>query len=99
MDWDVGNVFTSDQQLRALDVQVAHEFVGALTAATAHQRFQEFIRTFRIKGCFPYREKLLQNYRKKCHFVEINLRDLNSYDPELLNTLQKYPNKILRRDK
>jgi DNA replication licensing factor MCM5 len=95
MDWDVGNVFTSDQQLRALDVQVAHEFVGALTAATAHQRFQEFIRTFRIKGCFPYREKLLQNYRKKCHFVEINLRDLNSYDPELLNTLQKYPNKIV----
>ena len=67
---------------------------NVLSPSEAQSRFRDFIRTFRVKHTFVYREKLLQNFRKKRHCIEVNLRDLNTYDPLLQDILQKEPNKI-----
>jgi DNA replication licensing factor MCM5 len=93
MDWDVGGVYTSNQQLAP---QTEHLSTASVLPASETQRiFKDFIRTFRDKHRFIYREKLLQNYRRRKYFLEVKVKDLNSYDPRLLEILQKEPNKVI----
>ena len=55
------------------------------------RRRREFIRNFRVGTMYPYRDQLLQRWRKKEHFLEVQLAHLNEYDADLLSMLQNQP--------
>jgi DNA replication licensing factor MCM5 len=95
MNWDVGAVYTSNQELGPSVTNQVFSVGNPVSASEAQKRFRGFIRTFRVKNQFVYREKLLQNFRRKLYFLEISLRDLSSYDPELQDAVQKEPCKFI----
>ena len=101
MDWDgAGQVFSSDQQLHPGGPGGAGGAGGAdgklqTTMKKAKEMFREFVRTFRVGNTFPYREQLIQRYRKREFMLEVQLSDLANYEPVLHDLVQEEPNKYL----
>ena len=88
MDWDQGAVTYSDQQLVAGDGDGG----GQVSKLSIRQRFREFIRNFRQGNNFVYRNQLLQRWRKRDFYLNVDLQDVLSYDPELNDLIQRSPN-------
>jgi len=98
MDWDEGQLFASDQQLRPNGGD--NDIFGdvdepSLDPAKACNKFREFVRGYHIGSIFPYRDQLLQNLRKNKHVLEINLEDLNNFESGLQDLLQEKPGTYL----
>lgn len=69
-----------------------------LTADAAQQRFAEFVRNFRTTAqVFPYREMLVDQYRRGEGTLTVDLSDLNQFDPALLHGLQTRPTEHLKQ--
>ena len=61
----------------------------------AKNKLREFIRNFRNGNIFPYREQLLQRWRKRETFLEIDLAHLQEYDSGLLSKVTEKPTDYL----
>ena len=93
MDWDAGRVFHSDHNLVPQgEVTVAD---GEISLSDARGRFREFVRNFRVRNVFVYREQLKQRYHKGEYWLEVNLSDLGAYDSQLQECLQRSPGRFL----
>jgi DNA replication licensing factor MCM5 len=58
----------------------------------AKSRLREFIRNYRERDIFIYRDQLLSRYRKNDNYLTVDLAHLNAYDPILQDLIQKSPN-------
>lgn len=68
-----------------------------LSPAEAKRRFLDFIRNFRTGAqVFPYREMLLERYRRREGTLTVDLSDLNQFDPLLLHAIQSRPGEQLK---
>lgn len=88
-EWDAGQIFYSNQQLNERDEDRGE------TRESAQTKFREFFRSYRVGAVFPYRDQLLQRFRKREFYLEVNLRDLLNYDPALHELIQLQPNEYL----
>jgi DNA replication licensing factor MCM5 len=73
---------------------------GGLTRSEARKQFREFIRNFRVGTLFPYRSQLLQRFRKREPWLEVQLNHVGAYDSSetkgmLLQLLQEQPDEHL----
>ena len=92
MDWDQGQVFSSDQHLR-VDKSDKEELLT--TPRHARTRFKEFIRCHRQGNLFNYRDQLLLNFRKRQYSLDVDLEHLNNFDSALKDVLQEAPSAFL----
>ncbi len=96
MDWDTGTLYASKQNLGSThNVSTSFQRREELPVAVAGRKFCDFIRNFRSHKKFIYRESLLQNFMKGQHCLEVSLRDLNSYDEDLEESLRREPAKFV----
>ena len=95
--WDVGQVFSSNQQLATdPDANVlGTEMEDELPPTEMLKRFREFVRTFRLGNNYIYRDQLLRHFRKGVHNLEIDLAHINHFDSRMHDSIQKYPNQAL----
>jgi DNA replicative helicase MCM subunit Mcm2 (Cdc46/Mcm family) len=89
MDWDEGQVYASDQNLRIEEKHGKEEL--ETNPVKARAKFREFIRCHRDDNVFHYRERLLLNFRKRHYTLEVDLEDLNNFDSTLKDVLQEAP--------
>jgi DNA replication licensing factor MCM5 len=73
---------------------------GGLSRSEARKQFREFIRNFRVGTLFPYRSQLLQRFRKREPWLEVQLNHVGAYDSSetkgmLLQLLQEQPDEHL----
>lgn len=68
---------------------------AAASRSDSMRRLREFLRNYRRGAVYPYREQLLQRWRKKEAWLEVELGDLNQYDSSLLAQLQSRPTEYL----
>ncbi|CAM9349081.1 unnamed protein product [Ascophyllum nodosum] len=64
---------------------------GGMSGVEAKRQFREFIRSYRIGNLFPYRDQLLQRYRKRETYLEVDLGHINEFRPQLLDMLTLKP--------
>ena len=91
-EYDRSAVYFSNQNLGG---EASSDSAATLSRSSALQKFREFIRNFREGNVFLYRERLLRGFRKREHFLEVNLRHLNAYDKVLQDLVQTYPTSYL----
>eukprot|EP00611_Tribonema_gayanum_P019318 TRINITY_DN3326_c0_g1_i2.p2 TRINITY_DN3326_c0_g1~~TRINITY_DN3326_c0_g1_i2.p2 ORF type:complete len:618 (-),score=206.92 TRINITY_DN3326_c0_g1_i2:1622-3475(-) len=72
----------------------AGEFAGA-NRIRARRQFREFIRGFRQGHLYPYRDQLLARYRKREHWLEVDMGDIGEYSAALQALLQQAPGENL----
>eukprot|EP00501_MAST-03F_sp_TOSAG23-6_P002070 GSMAST32.ASY1.ANO1.2161.1 assembled CDS len=70
MDWDVGNVFSSDQALRTFN---QNDDDAEMQPVKARNKYREFIRNFHVGSVFIYRDQLLQNERPATFLPQFEL--------------------------
>ncbi len=85
---DAGHVFYTNQNLGA---NVSEEEFEDITPAESRKKFVEFIRNFRYREIYVYREQLRQRFRNKQYFLEVSVDDINSYEDLLNEKLQEHP--------
>ena len=87
--WDEAPVYRANLGLQ----EEAEENVGSdISPNQAKSRLREFIRNYRERDIFVYRDQLLQKYRKRDNYLTVDMVHLNAYDPVLQDLLQKRPN-------
>ena len=60
------------------------------------KKLKDFLRVFHTGNFnYVYRDSLKNNYNSGRYWLEIDLKDLNSYDEELGETLKKQPTEVL----
>ena len=59
------------------------------------EKFVDFVKNFKNKSAFIYRDQLKQHIVLKQYYLEINLEDLAGYDNELYDNVVSKPNEIL----
>ena len=55
------------------------------------KKLREFLSGFRIGNIFPYRDQLKQRWGKREKFLNVNLADLQEYNPDLLSRITERP--------
>jgi len=60
-------------------------------------KFRQFLRTFRQEEEFIYRDQLVANYNQGNYFVEVDVRDLETFDAQLMDALRLQPANLLPR--
>ena len=59
--------------------------------SAARQRFREFFRNFRQGAVFIYSDALIDQWKRRDYFIEVDLAHVNEYDEVLFNNLQSKP--------
>ncbi|KAJ8609958.1 hypothetical protein CTAYLR_008090 [Chrysophaeum taylorii] len=68
-----------------------------LRPEVAQKRYGDFFRNFRtVAQEFPYREQLIDQYRRGVGSVAVELSDLNQFDPRLLHMVQARPDEQIK---
>ena len=62
-----------------------------LEPSQARQRFREFFRNFRQGTKFIYSDALIDQWKRREYFVDVDLAHVNEYDEILFNHLQDKP--------
>ena len=57
----------------------------------SQQQFLEFIRQFREENTFVYQDQLRKNYHLGRHYLEVNIDDLDRFEPQLADHLRNEP--------
>jgi len=52
------------------------------------RRFREFFRNYQVRSEFIYRDRLIHQWGRHEHFIEVDLAHLNEFDEILYNSLQ-----------
>ncbi len=81
MDWDEGRIFVNDT-------------VDAQSEEKPEKLFDKFLRNFREKNIFVYREQLKRNCRLGNYFLIVSLEDLESFG-QLATKLKADPSRFL----
>ncbi|CAM9657948.1 unnamed protein product [Ectocarpus sp. 12 AP-2014] len=90
MDYDADRITFTNQNLAGPGQDDGLDD-GNMSAIEAKRQFREFIRSYRNGNLFPYRDQLLQRYRKRETYLEVNLGHVNEFRPDLLDMLTLRP--------
>ena len=104
-EWDAAPpVYFTNQQQGLDDEDNANEALGVegLAYYSNHEmqnRLREFLRNYRKDNAqtFHYREQLIQNYRKKEYWIEVDIEHVGAYDDLLLEMILRSPNDSLQQ--
>jgi DNA replication licensing factor MCM5 len=92
MDWDQNPVYHANLGMQGSGDNGLGQESTDVSPNQAKSRLREFIRNYRERDIFVYRDQLLQRYRKGDNYLDVDLAHLNAYDPVLQDMIQKRPN-------
>ncbi|CAM9525071.1 unnamed protein product [Discosporangium mesarthrocarpum] len=92
MDYDEDRITYTNQNLL---VPGQEDGGDGMSLRKTKAEFREFIRSYRQGNLFPYRDQLLQRYRKREPFLEVNIGHVNEFKPELFDLLTLRPVEFL----
>ncbi len=55
------------------------------------KRFEHFLREWKVKKQYYYREQLIRNVNLQKNFIEVDIEDIKNHDEELAESLLKSP--------